>query len=128
MAKQTVVQNPDGSTTVYVKPDIIGTVGEVVGCLGGIVAGGFVGVQVWKAVGPAEKTLEKVAKAFLVGSVSTATEYYVSEGISKTFNDISQLSDMGANAIRERSQQIIEQAAGQPVQQVPAQQQETKKK
>lgn len=128
MAKQTVVQNPDGTTTVYVRPDVIGTVGEVVGCLGGIVAGGFVGVQVWKAVGPAEKTLEKVAKAFLVGSVSTATEYYVSEGISKTFNDISQLSDMGANAIRERSQRIIEQAAGQPVQQVPAQQQETKKK
>jgi hypothetical protein len=128
MAKQTVVQNEDGTTTVYVRPDVIGTVGEVVGCLGGIVAGGFVGVQVWKAVGPAEKTLEKVAKAFLVGSVSTATEYYVSEGISKTFNDISQLSDMGANAIRERSQRIIEQAAGQPVQQVPAQQQETKKK
>ena len=128
MAKQTVVQNPDGTTTVYVRPDVIGTVGEVVGCLGGIVAGGFVGVQVWKAVGPAEKTLEKVAKAFLVGSVSTATEYYVSEGISKTFNDISQLSDMGANAIRERSQQILTQAAGEPVQQVPAQQQETKKK
>lgn len=125
MAKQTVVQNPDGTTTVYVRPDVIGTVGEVVGCLGGIVAGGFVGVQVWKAVGPAEKTLEKVAKAFLVGSVSTATEYYVSEGISKTFNDISQLSDMGADAIRARSQRIIEQAAGQPV---PAQQQETKKK
>lgn len=125
MAKQTVVQNPDGTTTVYVRPDVIGTVGEVVGCLGGIVAGGFVGVQVWKAVGPAEKTLEKVAKAFLVGSVSTATEYYVSEGISKTFNDISQLSDMGADAIRAKSQRIIEQAAGQPV---PAQQQETKKK
>lgn len=128
MAKQTVVQNEDGTTTVYVRPDVIGTVGEVLGCLGGIAVGGFVGVQMWKLIGPASSTIDKVGKVFLVGSISTAAEYYVSEGISGTFNDISELSEMGANAVRARSQKIIAQAAGQPVQEVPAQQQETKKK
>lgn len=128
MAKQTVVQNPDGTTTVYIKPDIIGIFGEIVGCAGGLLAGGFVGMQVAKAVGPVTTTIEKVGKAALVGSVSLATEYYVSEGISGTFDEISELSDWGADKIRARSQKIIAQAAGQPVQEIPAQQQETKKK
>lgn len=128
MAKQTVVQNPDGTQTIYVKPDVIGIFGEIVGCVGGIVAGGFAGVQIAKAVGPVSTTLEKVGKAVLVGSVSCATEYYVSEGISSTFNQMSEISDWGAEKIRARSQTILTQAAGQPVQQVPAQQQETKKK
>lgn len=128
MAKQTVVQNEDGTTTVYVKPDIIGIFGEIVGCAGGLLAGGFVGMQVAKAIGPVTTTIEKVGKAALVGSVSLAAEYYVSEGISGTFDEISELSDWGANAVRARSQKILAQAAGQPVQEVPAQQQETKKK
>ncbi len=128
MAKQKVVQNPDGTQTIYVRPDVIGTVGEVLGCLGGIVASGFVGVQMWKLIGPASSTMEKVGKAFLVGSISTATEYYVSEGISGAFNEISELSDWGTDKIRARSQRIIAQEAGQPVQEVPAQQQGTKKK
>ena len=129
MAKQTVVQNEDGTTTVYVKPDIIGIFGEIAGCIGGLAAGGFVGVQIAKAVGPVSTTLEKVGKAVLIGSASLATEYYVSEGISGTFNEISELSDWGANAVRARSQKILAQAAGgQPIQEVPAQQQETKKK
>lgn len=127
MAKQKIVQNEDGTTTIYVRPDIIGTVGEVLGCLGGFAVGGFVGVQMWKLVGPATSTIEKVGKAFLVGSVSTAAEYYVSEGISGTFNNIGEISDWGADKIRARSEKIIAQAAGQPVE-VPAQQQETEKK
>ena len=126
-AKQTVVQNPDGTTTVYVKPDVIGIFGEIVGCAGGLLAGGFVGMQVAKAVGPVTTTIEKVGKAALVGSVSLATEYYVSEGISGTFDDVSELSDWGAEKIRARSQKILTQAAGQPVE-VPAEKQETKKK
>ena len=126
MAKQTVVQNPDGTQTIYVKPDIIGIFGEIVGCAGGLLAGGFVGMQVAKAVGPVTTTIEKVGKAALVGSVGLATEYYVSEGISGTFDEISELSDWGAEKIRARSQQILTQAAGQPV--VPAEKQETKKK
>lgn len=126
MAKQTVVQNPDGTTTVYVRPDIIGTVGEVLGCLGGIAAGGFAGVQMWKLIGPASSTMEKVGKVFLVGSISTATEYYVSEGIAGAFNDISDLSDECAEKIRARSQRIIAQAAGQPVE-IPVEKQEIKK-
>lgn len=127
-AKQTVVQNPDGTTTVYVKPDIIGIFGEIVGCVGGLACGGFVGVQVAKAIGPVATTMEKVGKWVVVGAAGTATEYYVSEGISGTFNDISEISDWGAEKIRARSQKILAQAAGQPVQEVPAQQQETKKK
>lgn len=127
-AKQTIVQNPDGTQTIYVKPDIIGVFGELVGCAGGLLAGGFAGVQVAKAVGPVTTTIEKVGKAALVGSVGLATEYYVSESISGTFNDISELSDWGAEKIRAKSQKILAQAAGQPVQTIPAQQQETKKK
>lgn len=127
MAKQTVVQNPDGTTTVYVKPDIIGIFGEIVGCVGGLAAGGFVGVQIAKAVGPVTTTVEKVGKAVLIGSASLATEYYVSEGISKTFDEISEVSDWGAEKIRARSQKILTQAAGQPVE-IPAEKQETKKK
>ena len=141
-AKQTVVQNADGSQTIYVRPDIIGIFGEVIGCAGGILAGGFVGMQVAKAIGPVTTTggfvgmqvakaigpvtttIEKVGKTALVGSVGLATEYYVSEGISGTFDDISELSDWGAEKIRARSQRILEQAAGQPV---PAEKQETKK-
>jgi len=126
--KQTVVQNPDGTQTIYVKPDIIGIFGEIVGCAGGFLAGGFVGMQVAKAIGPVTTTVEKVGKAALVGSIGMATEYYVSEGISGTFDGISELSDWGAEKIRARSQKILAQAAGQPVQEVPAQQQETKKK
>ena len=128
MAKQTVVQNPDGTQTIYVKPDIIGIFGEIVGCAGGLLAGGFVGMQVAKAVGPVTTTIEKVGKAALVGAVSLATEYYVSEGISGTFDEISELSDWGAEKIRAKSQRILTQASGQPVQEIPAQQQETKKK
>ena len=128
MAKQTVVQNPDGTQTIYVKPDIIGIFGEIAGCIGGIAAGGFVGVQIAKAVGPVSTTVEKVGKAVLIGSASLATEYYVSEGISGTFNEISELSDWGAEKIRARSQKILAQAAGQPAEEVPAQKQETKKK
>ena len=128
MAKQTVVQNPDGTQTIYVKPDIIGIFGEIAGCIGGIAAGGFVGMQIAKAVGPVSTTVEKVGKAVLIGSASLATEYYVSEGISGTFDEISELSDWGVNAVRARSQKILAQAAGQPVQEVPAQQQEIKKK
>lgn len=123
MEKQTVVQNPDGTQTIYVKPDIIGIFGEIVGCAGGLLAGGFVGMQVAKAVGPVTTTIEKVGKAALVGSVGLATEYYVSEGISGTFDEISELSDWGAEKIRARSQQILTQAAGQ---EVPAQQKKTK--
>lgn len=122
--KKTVVQNPDGTTTVYVKPDIIGIFGEIVGCAGGLLAGGFAGMQIAKAVGPVTTTIEKVGKAALVGSVSLATEYYVSEGISGTFDEISELSDWGAEKIRARSQKILAQA----VQENPAQKQETKKK
>ena len=126
-AKQTVVQNPDGSQTIYVKPDLIGIFGEIVGCAGGIVAAGFVGVQMWKLIGPASSTVEKAGKVFLVASVSTAADYWVSEGISGTFDEISELSDWGAEKIRAKSQKILAQAAGQPVE-VPAQQQEIKKK
>ena len=127
MAKQTVVQNPDGSQTIYVRPDIIGIFGEVVGCIGGLACGGFVGVQVAKAIGPVATTMEKVGKWVVVGSAGMATEYYVSEGISSTFDEISEISDWGAEKIRQKSQKILEQAAGQPVE-VPAQQQEIKKK
>lgn len=125
-AKQTVVQNSDGSTTIYVKPDIIGIFGEIVGCAGGLVAAAFVGVKVAEAIGPVSTTVEKVGKAVAVSSFSLATEYYVSEGISGTFNDISELSDWGADKIRERSQKILAQAAAEQVQTV--EKQETKKK
>ena len=126
MATQTVVQNPDGTQTIYVKPDVIGIVGEIVGCIGGLAAGGFVGVQIAKAIGPVYKTVDKVGKAVLIGSASLATEYYVSEAISNSFDQISEISDWGAEKIKARSQHILQEEVGQ-VQNPGTQQRDNKK-
>ena len=106
--KQKIVQNEDGSTTIYVKPDIIGIVGEIVGCIGGIACGGLVGINVAKMIGPVSTTIEKVGKAVVVGAASTATEYYVSEGIAGTFNEISDITDGVMEKFNDRTQKAIE--------------------
>lgn len=108
--KQKIVQNEDGTTTVYVKPDIIGIVGEIVGCIGGIACGGFVGVKLAKIIGPVTTTAEKVGKVVLVGAASTATEYYVSEGIAGTFNEISDITDGVMEKLNDRVDKKKEQA------------------
>lgn len=125
-AKTTVVENQDGSRTIYVKPDIIGIFGEIVGCIGGIACGGFAAMKVAKMVGPAVTTAEKVGKYIIVGSAGMATEYYVSEGIAGMFDEVSEISDMAAEKIRAKSQRIVQELAEeQPVQ---ATQQKTTKK
>lgn len=123
--QQKIVQNPDGTTTIYVKPDIIGIFGEIVGCVGGIAVSAFAGVHVAKAIGPVTTTIEKVGKTVVVASVTCATEYYVSEGIAATFNGVSETSDKVKDMIRGRSQQIVTEVVEQPV---PAQQQGPKRK
>lgn len=107
--RQMVVENPDGSRTVYIKTDAIGIVGEIVGIAGGFLAGGFVGVQVWKAIGPAKTIAEKIGKGLLVGSITTATEYYVSEGVSATFNNVAEGSDWVQSKIRLKADTMVQE-------------------
>jgi len=112
--KRKVVQNPDGTTTIYVQPDVIGTIGEIVGVVGGIAVGGYAGTLLNKSIPAATTILEKVGRALVIGSAVTATEYYVSEGIAKTFSDISDVSEISVEAVKTRTQGILAKEAKQP--------------
>lgn len=114
--KRKVVQNPDGTTTIYVQPDVIGTIGEIVGVVGGIAVGGYAGTLLNKSIPAATTILEKVGRALVIGSAVTATEYYVSEGIAKTFSDISDVSEISVEAVKTRTQGILAKEAKQPAQ------------
>jgi len=113
--KRKVVQNPDGTTTIYVQPDVIGTIGEIVGVVGGIAVGGYAGTLLNKSIPAATTILEKVGRALVIGSAVTATEYYVSEGIAKTFSDISDVSEISVEAVKSRTNSILTKEAKQPV-------------
>ena len=112
--KRKVVQNPDGTTTIYVQPDVIGTIGEIVGVVGGIAVGGYAGTLLNKSIPAATTILEKVGRALVIGSAVTATEYYVSEGIAKTFSDISDVSEISVEAVKSTNS-ILTKEAKQPV-------------
>ena len=113
--QQKVVQKEDGTTIIYVKPSVLSTVGEIAGVIGGIAVGGYAGTLLNKSIPAATTILEKVGRALLIGSAVTATEYYVSEGIAKTFSDISDLSDNTSDMVKRRTQSILSKEAGKKV-------------